>query len=185
NFRQYYPPTQTDPDGFLSESSVQSTGEVFEWVAAQTQGVRFVLYENWPDMGGYTAADFEGTYPSVAELDAYHAFTLGDFHDWWVAYHEALQTEHPALDIELVPVGSILATLLTGTLADVEVEALYEDNAPHGQPSLYFMAGLVTYMHLYGQRPPAAYEPPPSVHPLVLQRYDTIVDEIAGALALP
>ena len=151
NFRQYYPPTESDPDGFLPESSVASTVTVFDWVDMAQPGVRYVIYENWPDMAGYTSADFQSGYPSTQELAAYHAYTLGAFHDWWLDYQDAMIEQRPELNVRMVPVGSVLATLLTNELADLPAEVLYEDDAPHGRPTLYFLAGLTTFPRSRGK----------------------------------
>ncbi len=178
NFRQYYPADEVDPDGFLSESTVQSTSTVFDWVEQAEPGVRFVIYENWPDMGGYTSADFVATYPSSTELQSYYSYTRGDFHTWWVGYIDAMRQARPGQRIDLIPVGSIMVKLLEGTLSDVPAEALYEDNAPHGRPTLYFIAGLITYMGIYGEKAPSGFIPPEDLHGAVQQRYNMIVDEI-------
>lgn len=178
NFRQHYPADVVDPDGFLSESTVQSTSAVFDWVEQAEPGVRFVIYENWPDMGGYTSADFATTYPSAAELQNYYNYTLGNFHTWWIGYIDAMRQARPGQRIDLIPVGSIMVKLLEGTLSDVPAEALYEDNAPHGQPTLYFIAGLITYMGIYGEKAPSGFIPPEDLHSTVQQRYGLIVDEI-------
>lgn len=182
NFRQYYPPTETDPDGFLPSSTVDSTLEVVDWVAAEETGVRYLLYENWPDMAGFTSADFTTSFPTEQELADYHAYTAGDFHQWWLDYHDAMQAERPGETIRLVPVGSILAHLLTTQLADVPVEELYEDDAPHGQPTLYFLAGIVTYTAMYGEVPPADVVIPADVSPVVADRYADIVAEVEAEL---
>ena len=182
NFRQYYPPTEPDPDGFLAESSVDSTVRVLDWVDAEEPGVRYLIYENWPDMSAFTSANFEDTWPTEAELAAYHANTRGDFHSWWLAYHDAVQAARPELHVRLVPVGSTLAHLLTTTLADVPVQDLYEDDAPHGQPTLFFLAGLVTYTAVYGALPPDDYPVPEDVSPVVTDRYDALVTAIAEHL---
>jgi len=182
NFRQYYPPTESDPDGFLPESTVDSTTAVFDWVADAEPGVRYVLYENWPDMGGYTDADFRASFPTADEMSTYHAYTSGEFHAWWAAYQDAMLAARPELNVRMLPVGPILAQLQTTVLADVPVEALYEDSAPHGQPTLYFLAGLVTYMGIYAAPAPADYVVPESVHPLVRELYPEIVDVIWSEL---
>jgi hypothetical protein len=177
NFRQYYPPTETDPDVGLP-SSVESTLTVFDWVEDAEPGVRFIVYENWPDMAGFTSADFVSSFPSADEMAAYHAFTQGDFHQWWLDYHDALVAQRPGQTIHMVPVGPVLAELLTGTLSDVPVEVFYEDDAPHGRPSLYFLAGLVTYMAVYAGPPPAGYAIPDDVDTRIRDRYAEIVEAV-------
>jgi hypothetical protein len=177
NFRQYYPPTQSDPDGFLDSSVVENTVQVFDWVAeAEPEAVRYIIYENWPDMAAYTSADFGSSYPSQSELNAYWDYTRGDFHEWWVDYQDAMLDQRPQLNTRMVPVGPVLGELLTGVLVDVPPEALYEDDAPHGQPTLYFLAAVVTYMGVYGEEPPGEFVIPESVHPLVAENYADVVD---------
>ncbi len=182
NFRQYYPPTESDPDGILPESTVASTTTVFDWVADAEPGVRFIIYENWPDMAGFTDADFDQSVPTPQELANYHEYTQGDFHQWWLDYHDAMLAERPQLDVRMIPVGSILARLLTSSLADVPVTSLYEDDAPHGRPSLYFLAGLVTYMGMYGVEAPAGFSVPDSIDPIIAERYPEIVEFIWAEL---
>jgi len=176
NFRQYYPPTSPEPDVGLT-SSVDSTLTVFDWVNAAEPGVRFIVYENWPDMASFTSADFDTVYPSADELAAYHAFTQGEFHQWWLDYHDALRALRPDLTIHMVPVGPILASLLTGPLADIPPEVFYEDDAPHGRESLYFLAGLATSMAIHG-RPDPSFEVPEDVDARIRDRYPELVDAI-------
>ena len=153
-----------------------STLAVFDWVASAEPGVRFIVYENWPDMAPFTSADFDTTMPSEQELAAYWDFTRGDFHQWWLDYHAALQAERPDLTIHMVPIGPILGGLLTGPLADVPPEALYEDDAPHGRESLYLLAGLATWMSIYASPPPASYAPPEEIDSRIRERWPEIVD---------
>lgn len=179
NFFQYLAPTESEPGAM---SSVENTLAVFDWVDAAQPGVRYIIYENWPDMAGYTDASFEGEFPSGEEVAAYHAYTQGEFHQWWVDYRDAIASARPELEITMVPVGSVMADLLTTTLSDIPPEDLYLDNAPHGTPTLYFLAGVITYMGMYGNRPPASYVPPEWIHPVVRERYGAIVDEAWAAL---
>ncbi len=172
NFVQYLPPTEAEPG---NASSVDNTLAVFDWVDEAQPSVRYLVYENWPDMAAFTDAEFNGDLPSAEEVAAYHAYTEGDFHQWWLDYTEALNQARPDLDIVLVPTGSVMSRILSTTLADVAVDELYLDNAPHGTPTLYFLAGTLTYMGMYGQLPPASYVPPESIHPAVRERFDDIV----------
>ena len=82
----------------------------------------------------------------------------------------------------MVPVGPILANLLTTTLSDVPVSALYEDGAPHGRPTLYFLAGLITYMSIYGVKAPASYVVPNAIDARVRSRYAQISAEVWAEL---
>lgn len=177
NFKQYFPPTEPEPE-LGGPTSVGSTLAVFDWVAAAEPGVRFIVYENWPDMAPFTSADFDTTMPTEEELAAYWAFTRGDFHQWWLDYHAALQAERPDLTIHRVPVGPILGGLLTGPLSDVPPEVLYEDDAPHGRESLYLLAGLATWMSIYASPPPSSYVPPEEIDSRIRERWPEIVDYV-------
>lgn len=178
NFRQYYPPTAPEPGGFVPTSTVESTITVFDWVENEQPGGRYIIYENWPDMGPYTAADFTSTFPTPGELQSYYNYTRGGFHDWWLDYQDAMIAQRPNLEVRMVPVGPILANLLTTTLSDIPVSALYEDSAPHGKPTLYFLAGLITYMSIYGVEAPANYVVPNAIDARVRMRYAQISSEI-------
>jgi len=182
NFVQYVHPERTDPDIPNARSSVSLTLDVFDWVEREEPGTRLIVYENWPDMAPYTNADFSSSFPTQQELTAYYDDTRGSFHDWWVDYHDALMRERPGLEIHMIPVGPIMVKLLSGTLSDVPADALYEDNAPHGLPTLYFLAGLITYMGIYGEPAPMAYAAPMDVHDRVRSRYAVLVNEIWAEL---
>ena len=182
NFRQYFPPTEPEPD-LGGPTSVQSTLAVFDWVDAAEPGVRFIVYENWPDMAPFTDADFGSTMPTEDELAAYWAFTRGDFHQWWLDYHDALQAQRPDLTIHMVSVGPILGGLLTGPLSDIPPEVLYEDDAPHGRESLYLLAGLATWMSIYASPPPASYVPPEEIDSRIRDRWPEVVDFVWAEVA--
>ena len=108
-------------------------------------------------MGPYTSADFSSTYPTPSELSTYWAYVRGTFHDWWGDYHDAMMASYSSLDVKIIPVGYILGGLLTGTLSSIPASDLYEDNAPHGTATLYFLAALIVYMGTYGSQAPSCY----------------------------
>jgi hypothetical protein len=176
NFVQYKGPEEPyDGDNPNNYSPVSATTIIVDWVLEQEPDLTIYIYENWPDMGGI-AANFP---PTQAELDSYHAFTQGEFHAWWLAYQDALLAARPDANVRMIPVGPTIARLLTETpLSGIPLESLYEDDAPHGRPTIYFLAGLVTYMGTYGVPAPADYAIPELVHPLVAENYDEVISVI-------
>ena len=172
NFVQYQDPDRPydgdNPDG---ASPLDLAGRLIEWVAAQSPGSEILIYEGWADMG----SQVRNFPPNARGLRNYHEANLGDYHDWFVAYVRGLQAQFPDRDIALIPVSSVLSRLYTETdLAPLEALDLYEDDAPHGTATKYFLAALVTYAVVYGEAPPAAMDLPDSIHPAVRENYAQI-----------
>ncbi len=40
---------------------------------------------------------------STPEFEEYNDYTQGEFHDWWIAYHEAVRQERPDLNVKMIP----------------------------------------------------------------------------------
>jgi len=140
NFVQYQPPSE-EYFGDPGVTPINATETVFDWVETQKPGTKYYIYENWPDMGGFLANGFP---PSPTELDNYHQETLGNFHNWWITYHDALLASRPDLNVRMIPVGPILTNLLTGPLT------------------------------IFGEPAPAAYEPPALIHQQLRDNYAAI-----------
>lgn len=171
NFVQWQAPDQEYP-GDPGITPINATETVFDWVRNQTADTRLIIYENWPDMAGFLANDVPA---APAEFAAYNDYTRGDFHDWWIDYHDALRASRPNYDIKMVPVGPILADILESDWANqIPFSELYEDNAPHGRATLYFLAALVTYPAIYQEAPPAGFTPPSIVHQQIRDNYTDI-----------
>jgi len=181
NFIQYRPPDLPiegpNPDGSTPLSATLAT---IDAALERAPGARVLIYEGWPDMGGYSRR-FP---PPERALRRWHAYALSDYHDWFRTYVAALQDARPNADIALLPVSSVLSGLQTGILDDVPADALYADDAPHGTPTQYFLAALITYTALYDTPPPADFDLPAILHPAVRDRYARITEEIAQALGL-
>lgn len=181
NFIQYQPPDAPyegdNPDG---SSPLSATLAIIDRAQETWPGARIVIYEGWPDMGGY-GRSFP---PSDRNLRRWHGYALSDYHDWYRAYVALVQDARPDTEITLAPVSSVLSGLQTGLLEDIPVEALYSDSAPHGTPTQYFLAALVTYTALFEAPAPADFAVPDGIHPGVRGRYDRLSDEIAQALGL-
>jgi len=181
NFAQWQHPAVADENG----SPVSNTLDLIDWVNAQEQeGIDIYIYVNWPDMAGYVAGELFP--PTASEFASYNAYTLGAFNNWWAEYLEELTSARPDVRIVSIPVGPTIAKMLTDTslLSDIPVTDLYIDNAPHGQPTLYFLAGLITYAGMYGKIPPENYEVPSDIHPLVRQNYKEIARFVAREIGV-
>ncbi len=179
----------TEPYGWDNPrglSPVSATLEVIDWVLAEKPDAAIAIYEHWPDMAPFVQEGFfgGGGFPPDAEAFAeYNAYTRGAFHDWWVDYHARLVEARPEATITLIPVGPLLAGLFTETaLSEVPTEALYEDDAPHGRPTLYFLASLVIYEAFYGEPAPADFALPESIHPIVRENYGAVRDYLSQGL---
>lgn len=172
NFVQYKPATENYDGDANHLSPVTATTQIVEWVHQQEDDMQVYIYENWPDMAPYLSNGFPAT---EAEHETYRAFTEGDFHTWWLDYHDAVMEANPDRNVRMIPVGPVISKLLSNILTDIPVDVLYEDDAPHGRPTIYFLAGLVTYMAMYGTEAPADYVIPDSIHADVAANYDAVV----------
>ncbi len=178
NFIQYQSANRPyDGDNPTNTSPLQASLTNIDWVAAQLSGETFYIYEGWADMSSYARSQL----PKPRQLARYHVFNQGAYHKWYTDYLSALKSARPDLDIRLIPVAKELSELFTKTpLKDIPVEALYVDNAPHGTATLYFLASLVVYQNLYGEKPPLDFVVPETVHPLVQANYPQIREFIAS-----
>lgn len=177
NFIQYQPATVPyDGDNPGDITPMEATLDIIDWVNARAPEATIFIYENWPDMGGFVS----GFPATTEEFAAYNNYTLNSFHQWWLDYHDGLMFARPDIDIKMFPVGPIIARLLTETnLRNIPIADLYEDDAPHGRPTIYFLAALITYMATYGVQAPADFQiQSDNVHPLVQQNYASTVDFI-------
>lgn len=178
NFVQWQPPHFTYPDETFTPISL--TSEIIDWITDQEPGLPVYIYENWPDMAPFAGGGFP---VSAADFADYNDYTRGDFHDWWIDYHNALVQAHSGQTVKMIPVGPILSDLLEDTpLSNIPLSELYEDDAPHGRATIYFLASLVTYMATYEMPAPVNFTVPTTVHPLVATNYTTTVNFIWSAL---
>ncbi|QHQ34092.1 hypothetical protein [Algicella marina] len=175
NYAQYKPPTEPyDGDNPRGISPVSDIIEAVDWFNQQQPGIAVQIYVNWPDMAG-TVGSFP---PSAQGFAKYNSVTVGSFNDWFEALYSGVRNARPDANVSLIPAGPVMANLFTGLLKDVPVTDLYEDDAPHGKPTLYFLASLVTYVHLYGERPPQNFAIPASVNAKVRARYPDIREAV-------
>ncbi len=177
NFIQYQlPDVPYDGDNPTGESPLGAMQRLLDWVEANSPESRLFIYEGWAAMD-----EIVGSYPpSPQETAAYHAHNMGEYHQWYQDLVNVLEVTRPDAQVTLIPVASTLAPIFAegGLLQDLSPEALYTDSAPHGTPTLYLLAAMVTYSWIFDAPPPDGFSPPATLHPDVVEKYP----EIAGAI---
>lgn len=184
NFIQYQlPDVPYDGDNPTGESPLGALQRLFDWVEVNGPDARLFIYEGWATMDGIV-----GTFPpSPEEFARYHAFNQGEFHQWYRDLLNVLTVTRPDTQVDLIPVSSTLAALFAegGLLDTLPPQALYSDSAPHGTPTLYLLAAMVTYAYVFEVPPPADFQPPATLHPDVVEQYAEVAAAIWEALPKP
>ena len=174
NFIQHENPDAQHPLD-ANTSVIQATETIFDWVNTQESNVRYYIYGNWPEMD--LANAFPPTPPTQTEIDFFHNQTIGSFTDWWINYQDLMLVSRPSLNTRLIPVGAIISKILRDIIPNqIAFADLYEDSAPHGRASIYFLAGMITYMAVYEQNIPDTYVPNSSVHSVIINNLSNIKD---------
>ncbi|CUH79435.1 calcium-binding protein [Tropicibacter naphthalenivorans] len=181
NFIQYQlPDVPYDGDNPTGESPLGAMTRLVDWLAEESPDSQVYLYEGWAAMDGISA-EFP---PSPEALARYHLYNTGDYHLWFEDVIDRLDTTRPEVGVQLIPVASILSGLMSpgGVLDGMPAEALYVDNSPHGTPTLYLLAAMVTYAAIFDAPPPEGFEPPITLHPDVVAKYPQIAQAIWEAM---
>lgn len=174
NFIQFQSPSENYP--YENVSPLSTILEIFEWCEEQQPGLKFYIYENWPDMAGFLGNDFP---PSTTEWQAYNTYLNGEFHDWFVEYSELVRGSVPDYCVRFIPVGTAISHLLQmSPYNQIPVTELYEDDAPHGRATTYFLAAIVSYMVMYEEKVTisTSQELDDIIHPIIRNNYSEVVD---------
>ncbi len=180
NFIQYQSPARPyDGDNPTQISPLAASLALLDGVLAQGGPSRFAVYEGWSDLALISQYP-----PSRRKLRKYHVYNADDYHDWYVDFVDQMQRDRPEVQVDLIPVARVLARVFLETgLKDIPVTDLYVDDAPHGSPTIYFLAGAVSYAGLYGELPKAG-DIPDSIHPLVKDHFAELREIIAQELVI-
>jgi len=178
NFVQWQAPIENYP--MQSISPVDATETIINWCNQEEMGLSFYLYENWPDMAPYLNNGFP---PAEDEWTAYNDYLNEDFHQWFIDYQDELVERIPNACIKMIPVGPLISHLLDQSpYSNIAVDQLYEDDAPHGRASIYFLGSLIVYMATFEEKPPASYQVESIIHPIIADNYGSIVEIFWDAL---
>lgn len=173
NFDQWQPSNLAYP-GTGGISPLSATETIMDWVDQQEDSVKVYIYENWPDMAPFLGNNFP---PTDEEFANYNSYTLGAFHDWWIEYQDFLLASRPNRYARMIPVGPIMARIFTDLIPNqIPYTDLYEDGDPHGKASIYFLAGLITYMAVFAELPSPSFSFPSSIHPVIQSNYQNIIN---------
>ncbi|EPX82428.1 hypothetical protein [Salipiger mucosus] len=175
NFTQYQAPDAPyDGENPDEQSPLGAVLRIVDWLESRTPGAPVWIYQGWAEMEPHIWS-FP---PNARRLRRYQAANLGDYDDWYRALAEGVAEARDGKRPGVIPVARVLARLLgeDGPLEELPAEALYVDADPHGTPTLYFLAAMVTYATLYDRAPPEGFLPPDTLHPRVVADYP----ELAG-----
>lgn len=112
---------------------------------------RSLIFEHWPETSMVPGVPGSRNLTDE-QWRRYWRFTREQYHAWFTGFQDAINTARPALNVEMIPVGPVLADLFLNTpyLDSLPSAEFFEDDAPHGTPGLYFLSALVWYRQLYG-----------------------------------
>jgi hypothetical protein len=146
---------------------------------------RYVVYAGWPQLNGYGGTGDDPTTVNSTGYANWIAFGLGTYQTWMELLVSRLQAARPALDIRLHNVSkAVLLTYRDTVVSGIPVTSLFEDLAPHGRSTWYFLAAVAEYIELYNEKPPAGFtfDGAWGVHSTVTSNYQALVDHIWGVL---
>lgn len=141
----------------------------------------YAIYAGWPDMGSYG----DPATISAGQITNYINWGLGGYQTWMELLVSRLQAARPTLNIRLHNVNrAVLRTWRDTVVSTIPAGTLFEDDAPHGRSTWYFLAAVADYIELYNEKPPAGFVFDGSwgVNATVTSNYQTIVDHIWGVL---
>lgn len=142
NFEQ----TFKTPTEFATESDA-----VLSYIDTNTSA-NIIVYEHWAEPTQYGLSVINGNEMSPADWNSFKELHRdgGAYHTWHVGYQDQIETN--GYTCYMIPIGPIVMDALQteSYLSSIEHQDLYVDAAPHGNATMYFLAGLVTYIALFG-----------------------------------
>ena len=183
------------PDNFdgqsFNPSDTTNMGEAYvtkllylidQWdSSAPNPNRRYVVYAGWPALNSYGGTNDDPSTLTTAAIAKWQTYGLGDYQDWMELLVTQLQSARPNLDIRLHNINKAVLMCYQNTFVkDILPEKLFEDLAPHGRSTWYFLAAIAEYMEVFGEKPPASFQFQKdwAVDTTVTTNYQLVVDYI-------
>lgn len=141
----------------------------------------YAIHGGWPDMGPYG----DPNTLTVTQRNNYIAYALGPYQTWLELMVAQLRIARPTLNIQLYRINESTILAMRDTIVNtIPANTLFEDDAPHGRSTMYFLAAVANYIELFNEKPPAnfVFNPAWGVSPVVTSNYQAIVDYIYSIL---
>jgi hypothetical protein len=180
---QYFDPATQSNFGVIQTAFISL---IDSWESnAPNASRRYAIYAGWPDLNRYGGSNADpATVPAQGYQD-WISYGLGAYQTWMELLVSRLQAARPLLDVRLHNVNkAVLMAYRDTAISSIPVTTLFEDLAPHGRATWYFLAAVAEYIELYNEKPSAefAFNPAWGVHSTVVSNYQSIVDYIWGVL---
>ena len=144
---------------------------------------KYRLYVGWRLLSGYGATTVgDLTAPMIAN---WISDSLGSYQAWFEDLEAQLQAARPGLDIGRHDVNrALMLTYRDTVVSTIPATSLFEDMAPHGFSTWYFLAAVADYIELFNEKPPAGFvfDGAWGVNATVTANYQAIVDFMWGVL---
>lgn len=141
----------------------------------------YAVYAGWPDMSSYG----EPASLTTTARTNYRTYALGAYQAWMELLVTQLRAARPSLNIRLHNINKATITCWRDTVVNnIPTGTLFEDDAPHGFSSWYFLAGVAEYIEIYNEKPPRnfVFNPAWGVSSTITSNYQAIVDNIYQTL---
>ncbi|MEM9058957.1 MAG: hypothetical protein AAGD13_00720 [Pseudomonadota bacterium] len=148
----------SDPDtvgqlGAEGVSPVDAASNLYVGYETNAPGSAYHYYNHWIQGHLYWSAPADPTGP---ERDAWNADNGGLYAQWHDDVILHVREDNPALTIGYIDVARVMSNVLAqAPMSAVPSSDLFDDSAPHGEPTLYWLAAAIWYRFVYGADAPA------------------------------
>lgn len=152
---------------------------------------RYSIYTSWPETrhSGTQTSDLDSL--TTAQRNQWFTYAFGYYQDWMELLASRIQAAMPGIDLRLHNINlAVMGCIRDTVVGTIPLSDLFEDVAPHGRSTIYFIAGVAEYIEIFNEKPPANFQfnsteqadPARRVHQTAVDNYQTIVDYVWGVL---
>jgi len=145
-----------------------------------------IVYQVWTEAQQHGLSVINTNEMSPSDWTTYKALNTegGSSFDWQVDYQDEIAAD--GYTVYMVPVAAVIfdALINESYMTSLNHDDLFIDDAPHGNDTMYFLAGLVCYIALFGE-PISGYAPVASgqIHSAVTNNLSSLISYFSTRLA--